>query len=363
MGLVTYTTPGTQVTQAEYDANFTTLYDEFNGNIDNNNIKATAGIVDTKLATIATAGKVLESALPASYASMNITGTATLTGSVNLTGFTGVDYGDGTDTGNDIITMNVATGTPKVSWGVTEDRFIFSKGIEVSGAVGIDIAPGSNTSTDLITVNVTGTPLLKWDNTNDRFEINKGLELSSGNITLAGTVDGVDVSAHDIATTGVHGAGANTLATDADITTHAGLTTGMHGVGGSTVASVADITTNITTHSNLSNNTHGVGNDASISVGAVIKGSATSLSLTAGWNTITINIASAFTAGAGTKISGMFYSVAVSGEEDHLTSVLLSTTQSLAKDGTQSHSANQIVVRVNVGFTRSDYAYHYQITK
>jgi len=56
---------------------------------------------------------------------------------------------------------------------------------------------------------------------------NEALTLSSagalwiaGSITLDAneTVDGIDVSAHDIATTGVHGAGGNTIATTADIT-------------------------------------------------------------------------------------------------------------------------------------------------
>ena len=34
---------------------------------------------------------------------------------------------------------------------------------------------------------------------------------ATGNITTTGTVDGIDVSAHDIATTGVHGVGASTI--------------------------------------------------------------------------------------------------------------------------------------------------------
>lgn len=106
---------------------------------------------------------------------------------------------------------------------------------------------------------------------------------------------------------------------------------------------------------------HGVSGAGAV-VAASIIASATGISLTAGWNTITINLPSGWGV-IGTMISGMFYSVAVSGEEFHLTSILISTTQSLARDGVQSHSTNQIVVRVNVGFTRSDYAFHYQIVK
>lgn len=42
-------------------------------------------------------------------------------------------------------------------------------------------------------------------------------DLTVANLITAGNVDGIDVSAHDVATTGVHGAGGDTLATDADI--------------------------------------------------------------------------------------------------------------------------------------------------
>ncbi len=47
------------------------------------------------------------------------------------------------------------------------------------------------------------------------------------------------IAVHAALTTGVHGAGASTLATAADITTHAALTTGVHGVGAGTVAHLA----------------------------------------------------------------------------------------------------------------------------
>lgn len=54
----------------------------------------------------------------------------------------------------------------------------------------------------------------------------------TGNITCsaAETVDGVDVSAHAVANTGVHGIGASTFATAATLATHAALITGVHGL-------------------------------------------------------------------------------------------------------------------------------------
>ena len=49
---------GATIIAAEHNANFDTIYNEFNGNIENANIKSTAAIVDTKLAQITTFGKV-----------------------------------------------------------------------------------------------------------------------------------------------------------------------------------------------------------------------------------------------------------------------------------------------------------------
>lgn len=54
---------GSTIIAAEHNDNFDTAYDCINGNIENANIKAAAGIVDTKLATISTANKVNATAL------------------------------------------------------------------------------------------------------------------------------------------------------------------------------------------------------------------------------------------------------------------------------------------------------------
>lgn len=60
----TYTfATGATVVAAEHNTNYDTIYNEFNGSIDNNNIKANAAIVDTKLAQITTASKVHGTAL------------------------------------------------------------------------------------------------------------------------------------------------------------------------------------------------------------------------------------------------------------------------------------------------------------
>lgn len=61
MSLITlpYTfTAGATIVAAEHNSNFSTIYNDYNGNITNANIAAGAAIVDTKLAAISTAGKV-----------------------------------------------------------------------------------------------------------------------------------------------------------------------------------------------------------------------------------------------------------------------------------------------------------------
>lgn len=56
-------TVGSVIVASQHNSNFSTIYSEFNGAIDNANISATAAIADTKLAQITTAGKVSGAAL------------------------------------------------------------------------------------------------------------------------------------------------------------------------------------------------------------------------------------------------------------------------------------------------------------
>lgn len=68
MGLIVklYTfSAGSVVTASEHNSNFDVAYAVINGNLENVNIKASAGIVDTKLAQITTANKVNITALAA----------------------------------------------------------------------------------------------------------------------------------------------------------------------------------------------------------------------------------------------------------------------------------------------------------
>jgi hypothetical protein len=64
----TFTT-GTSIIASDHNANFDTIYNDFNGGITNVNIATTAGIVDSKLDTISTVGKVNLTAITVSGAS------------------------------------------------------------------------------------------------------------------------------------------------------------------------------------------------------------------------------------------------------------------------------------------------------
>lgn len=56
-------TSGTTIQSAQVNADFNTIYNDYNGNVTNANIASGAAIVDTKLASISTAGKVSGAAL------------------------------------------------------------------------------------------------------------------------------------------------------------------------------------------------------------------------------------------------------------------------------------------------------------
>lgn len=56
-------TVGATIVASQHNSCFSVIYSDYNGNIDNTNISASAGISDTKLGQIATANKVAGSAL------------------------------------------------------------------------------------------------------------------------------------------------------------------------------------------------------------------------------------------------------------------------------------------------------------
>jgi len=71
-------------TASQFNTNFDTIYNEFNGNIDNNNIKGTAAISGTKLADGSiTASKIGTSAITLGYVEMT-TNQTTITSEVSI---------------------------------------------------------------------------------------------------------------------------------------------------------------------------------------------------------------------------------------------------------------------------------------
>ena len=81
-------TAGATIIASEHNTNFDTLYSEINGNIDNANIKASAAIVDSKLAQITTAGKITGDAFTSLA---NIPSSAGLVPAINVQGGSGTN--------------------------------------------------------------------------------------------------------------------------------------------------------------------------------------------------------------------------------------------------------------------------------
>ena len=109
----------------------------------------------------------------------NIDGVA-LGATTKLTAITvdedGIDVDPTGDADADLLTVGV-TGTPKIFWDDSDDRFTANVGIDLDGVVGIDFTPGSDADTDLLTVQVDGTPRMFWDESEDRFSLTHGINI------------------------------------------------------------------------------------------------------------------------------------------------------------------------------------------
>lgn len=203
MGFISYIDPGDELTHDEYESNLTRIYDEFNGLIDNSNIKPTAGIVDTKLATISTAGKIADTALPVTMIGKTFSSLVTIQ-SGGLT----VDAGpiiatlDGIDINGGGLTVMGGITVEDTGLTIAGGGFLLTLGnlIVASGNAviinttdGIDYTPVSDMNVDLMTVTVGGTPMFYWHEGNHHFASTVGMQIDSGGLTVA--TGGIDVNA------------------------------------------------------------------------------------------------------------------------------------------------------------------------
>ncbi|MDY6835533.1 MAG: hypothetical protein SVY53_12110 [Chloroflexota bacterium] len=119
------------------------------------------------------------------------------------------------------------------------DNLRYIKGLDgtVVFSDGIDLGANEITVNSVEVVGVDGE--VNAAAVEDKFLRNDGNDSTSGNLTVAnlitsGNVDGVDVSAHDVATTAVHGVGGSTIestsGSQTKVNTHGALTTGTHGI-------------------------------------------------------------------------------------------------------------------------------------
>lgn len=113
--------------------------------------------------------------------------------SVNIASANGLDVSPGSDIDADLITVGV-TGTPRLWWDESADRFVATKGVESTNfratatSLGFAVYPGSDTNCDLVFVGVTGAPKMYWNEASDWFNLTKGLDIG-GDATIQGDID------------------------------------------------------------------------------------------------------------------------------------------------------------------------------
>lgn len=160
-------TPGATILSSEHNSNFDTVYDDYNGNITNANIKSTAAIADTKLAQITTAGKIAGSALGAAWPIGSVFMSVVSTNPATLLGFgTWAIFGAGKvlvslDTGDSDFDTSEETGGVKTvtltgaqsgtSAHSHSTKFLTSSGGSSGSFTNADNTSGSNSATNLTT--------------------------------------------------------------------------------------------------------------------------------------------------------------------------------------------------------------------
>ena len=194
---------GGTIFASEHNDNFSTIYNDYNGNITNVNISASAAIVDTKLATITTANKVNVSAITGTLGVANGgTGVTTITdggvmigqgtsaiASVDLTTDGAIVIGDGASTPTSLAAFTSATGTLKHEQGGVEAD------ISAVALGGLVTGTGSGTM-GLLTVGSNGTIPVADSGESNGIKYNAGVFLV-GSSEVSATATTVNITIED----------------------------------------------------------------------------------------------------------------------------------------------------------------------
>lgn len=181
MGLVTRTytySAGAVIVASQHNDNENTLYNLVNGNLSTANLSASAGILDTQLAAITTAGKVNISALTASSQAQG-----DILYASNASSFARLGAG----TSGQILKTNGAASNP--AWATYSDLFLTPKeytDVEDTSTSDNTTTSGSYQDTDLSITFTVGKQGLVIANFSGLYD-----PVSSGNTFVAITVDGV----------------------------------------------------------------------------------------------------------------------------------------------------------------------------
>ena len=107
-------TVGAVIVASQHNANFSTIYSDYNGNITDANISASANIADTKLAQITTASKV---------SGASLTSLASIPGGAGVIPVANIDTGT---TANKIVQLTAAAKLPAVDGSLLTSIYISS---------------------------------------------------------------------------------------------------------------------------------------------------------------------------------------------------------------------------------------------
>lgn len=140
---------GATIIASEHNSNFDTMYNDYNGSINNSNIAANAAIVDTKLAQITTANKVASTALTVGAASFT---TGAFSGAVTISGTT--DFGAG-------LLINGAATSPPLANSIYKENIVNAWLVYDGNAKSIT----NSFNVSSVTYNATGDYTVNW-NTN-----------------------------------------------------------------------------------------------------------------------------------------------------------------------------------------------------
>jgi hypothetical protein len=160
--------PGTVIRSAEVNDDFDTLYNDYNGNIDNSNISATAGIEVKKFETLATGAFIFGNAGVATKGAMSGDATVDATGKVTVGGATGLSITDDVALNATVYPTWVTANTGDLPVYVSSTKMSFNPSTGILSTTGLSantiaLLSGTSSLAAGATFNVANTAIVNFD--------------------------------------------------------------------------------------------------------------------------------------------------------------------------------------------------------